>query len=84
MYFQQIYRFEVYLLKKFAMSFSLEQSRPREILAGRYELRWGSGLQHTCLDLEAKCFNEYADSLNSRSIIMEVGVDETIAGAWIN
>ena len=26
MYFQQIYRFEVYLLKKFAMSFPLEKS----------------------------------------------------------
>ena len=42
MYFQQIYRFEVDLLKKFAMSLSLEQSHPREILAGRYEFGWGT------------------------------------------
>ena len=37
MYFQQIYKFEVYLLKKFAMSLPPEQSCPREILADRYE-----------------------------------------------
>ena len=30
MYFQQIYRFEVDMLRKFAMSFPLEQSHPRE------------------------------------------------------
>ena len=42
MCFQQIYRFEVYMLKKFAMSFPLEQYRPREISAGRYEFGWGA------------------------------------------
>ena len=42
MYFQKIYGFEVDLLKKFAMSFPLEQSRPREISAGRYEFGWGA------------------------------------------
>ena len=42
MYFQQIYRFEVDLLKKFSMSFPLEQSRPREISVGRYEFGWGA------------------------------------------
>ena len=47
MYFQQIYmfevqisRFEVDLLKKFAMTFPQEQSHPREISAGRYEFGW--------------------------------------------
>ena len=40
MYFQQIYRFEVDLLKKFTMSLSPEQSHPREISAGRYEFGW--------------------------------------------
>ena len=40
MYFQQIYRFEVDLLKKFSMSLRPEQSRPREISAGRYEFGW--------------------------------------------
>ena len=44
MYFQQIYRFEVDPLKKAAMSFLLEQSRLREILAGRYEFGWGASL----------------------------------------
>ena len=42
MYFQQIYRFEVDLLKKFAMSLPSKQSRPREISAGRYECGWGA------------------------------------------
>ena len=42
MYFQQIYRFEVDLLKKFAMSLPSEQSHPREISAGRYEFGWGA------------------------------------------
>ena len=42
MYFQQIYRFEVDLLKKFAMSLPPEQSCPREISAGRYEFGWGA------------------------------------------
>ena len=40
MHFQQIYRFEGDLLKKFSMSFPPEQSRPREISAGRYEFGW--------------------------------------------
>ena len=40
MYFQQIYRFEVDMLKKFAMSLRPEQSRPREISAGRYQFGW--------------------------------------------
>ena len=44
MYFQQIYRFEVDLLKKFAMSLSPEQSRAREISASRYEFGWGASL----------------------------------------
>ena len=38
-------------------------------------------LQHTCLDLETEGFNEYADGLSAKSIILEVGGDETIAGA---
>ena len=42
MYFQQIYRFEVDLLKKFAMSLPPQQSRPKEISAGRYEFGWGA------------------------------------------
>ena len=42
MYFQQIYRFEVDLLKKFALSFPPEQFRPWEISAGRYEFGWGA------------------------------------------
>ena len=42
MYFQQIYRFEVDPLKKFAMSLPPEQFRPREISAGRYEIGWGA------------------------------------------
>ena len=46
MYFQQMYRFEVDLLKKFSMSFPPEKSRPREISAMisacRYEFGWGS------------------------------------------
>ena len=37
MYFQKIYRFEVDLLNKLAMSLPLEQSRPKEISAGRDE-----------------------------------------------
>ena len=40
MYFQQIYRFEVDMLNKFSMSFPSEQSRPREISAGRYDFGW--------------------------------------------
>ena len=39
MYFQQIYRFEINLLKKFSMSLP---SHPREISAGRYEFGWGA------------------------------------------
>ena len=43
MYFQQIYRFEVDLLKKFAMSLPPEQSsRPKEISSDRYESGWGA------------------------------------------
>ena len=42
MYFQQIYRFEVALLKKFAMSLPPDQSHPREISASRYEFEWGA------------------------------------------
>ena len=42
MYFQQIYRFEVDLLKKFAMSLPPEQSCPREISACRYDFGWGA------------------------------------------
>ena len=42
MYFQQIYRFEVDLLKKIAMSLPPEQSRPREISVCRYEFGWGA------------------------------------------
>ena len=42
MYFQQIYRFEINLLKKFAMSLPPEQSHPREISTGRYEFGWGA------------------------------------------
>ena len=42
MYFQQIYMFEIDLLKKLAMSFPLEQSHPREISVGRYEFGWGA------------------------------------------
>ena len=42
MYFQQIYRFEVYLLKKFATRLPPEQSSPREISASRYESGWGA------------------------------------------
>ena len=38
-------------------------------------------LQRTCLDLETEGFNEYDDTLNMRSIILEVGGDETIVGA---
>jgi len=37
MYFQQIYRFEVDLLNKLAMSLPPEQSRPNEISIGRDE-----------------------------------------------
>ena len=37
MYSQQIYRFEVDLLNKLAMSFPPEQSRPKEISASRDE-----------------------------------------------
>ena len=40
-----------------------------------------TGLQRIGLDLETKEFNEYVDGLNARSIILEVGGDETIAGA---
>ena len=40
MYSQQIYRFEVDLLKKFAICLSPEQSHPREISVGRYEFGW--------------------------------------------
>ena len=42
MHFQQIYRFEVDLLNKLAMSLPPEQSHPREISAGRYEFGWGA------------------------------------------
>ena len=38
-------------------------------------------LQCTCSNLETKGFNEYDDGINSKSIILEVGGDETIAGA---
>ena len=44
MYLQQIYRFEVDMLNKFAMSLPSDQSRPREISAGRYEFGWGASL----------------------------------------
>ena len=44
MYFQQIYRFEVDLLKKLAISLPSEQSRPREISTCRYEFGWGVSL----------------------------------------
>ena len=37
MYFQQIYRFEVDLLNKLAMSLPPEQSHPKQILASRDE-----------------------------------------------
>ena len=37
-----------------------------------------TGLQRTGLDLETEGFNKYADGINSRSIILEVGWDETI------
>ena len=40
-----------------------------------------TGLQRTSLDVEIEGFNEYANELNARSIILEVGGDETIAGA---
>ena len=33
-----------------------------------------TGLQHTCLDLETGGFNEYADGLNARSILLEAGL----------
>ena len=42
MYFQQIYRFEVDLLKKFVISFPSEKYRPWEISIGRYEFGWGT------------------------------------------
>ena len=42
MYFQQIYRFEVDMLMKFAMSLPPEQSSPREISVGRHEFVWGA------------------------------------------
>ena len=42
MYFQQIYRFEVDLLNKLAMSLPPEQSHPKEISAGRDEFGWGA------------------------------------------
>ena len=32
------------------------------------------GLQRTGLDLETEGFNEYADELNARSILLEVGL----------
>ena len=37
-----------------------------------------TGLQCTGLDLETEGFNEYAYGFNARSIILEVGRDETI------
>lgn len=40
-----------------------------------------TGLQRAGLDLETEGSNDYADVLNARSIILEVGGDETIAGA---
>ena len=42
MYFQLIYRFEVDMLNKLAMSLPPEQSRPKEISAGRDDFEWGS------------------------------------------
>ena len=42
MYFQQIYRFELDLLNKLAMSLPPEQSRPKEISADRDEFGWGA------------------------------------------
>ena len=41
MYFQQIYRFKVDMLKKFTMGLPREKSCPREISGGRYEFGWG-------------------------------------------
>ena len=41
----------------------------------------GIQLKCTGLDLETEGFNEYYDGINCRSIILEVGGDETIAGA---
>ena len=38
-------------------------------------------LQCTGLDLETWGFNEYANGINARSIILEVGGDETITGS---
>ena len=42
---------------------------------------WGYRTTTHKLDLETEGFNEYVDGLNARSIILEVGGDETIAGA---
>ena len=38
-------------------------------------------LQHTGLDLKTEGFNEDVDGINARSIILEVGGDETITGS---
>ena len=42
---------------------------------------WDTRLQRTSIYLETGGFNEYPDGINSRSILLEVGGEETIAAA---
>ena len=72
MYFHQIYRFEVDLLKKFPMSLFPEQSHPREISAGRYEFGWGASPDASISKEPAK--HNYATATISPALIAIVVV----------
>ena len=77
MYFQHIYRFEVDMLNKFAMSLPSDQSHPREISAGRYEFGWGASRDATISKGPTK-YNYATATISTAPISIVVVLDNAL------